>query len=138
VRDSSAYEIDNVPYYVNNVSKGDLVSVASIDGEIFAAAVVARGGHSTLRVFVDEPRRQKAIAKALTKLGASCSITDGLSLFAVDIAPEIDFLKIDSYLEGCADGEHIAYEDACLQHQGIDTLRSHECVLRTSIPVRLN
>ncbi|MDU3936489.1 DUF4265 domain-containing protein [Serratia liquefaciens] len=137
-RGADSYTIDNVPYYAYGVSKGDSVAVDKIDGEFFASAVVERGGHSTLRVFVDTNESRAAITQVLESFGASCSTTKGLSLFAVDIPPDADFQAIDLYLAASADDEHVAYEDACLQHDAIDQTRIQECLFLASVPQRLN
>lgn len=136
--DENSCVIDNVPYYICGVSKGDTVATDEIDGELVASGVVARGGHSTLRVFAEEAQARRAIIESLKQLGARCSVTEGLSLFAVDIAADVDFQQIDTFLAAQCDGEHVAYEDACLQHAGIDRARMEECASLATIPLRLN
>jgi hypothetical protein len=44
---TNAYSIDNVPYYICGVSKGDAVAAATVDGEIFASAVIARSSSTS-------------------------------------------------------------------------------------------
>jgi hypothetical protein len=136
--DENSCVIDNVPYYICGVSKGDTVATDEIGGELVASGVVARGGHSTLRVFAEEAQARRAIIESLKQLGARCSVTEGLSLFAVDIAADVDFQQIDTFLSAQCDGEHVAYEDACLQHAGIDRARMEECASLATIPLRLN
>lgn len=134
----NSYVIDNVPYYICGVSKGDAVATEEVDGELMATGVVARGGHSTLRVFAEEDQAKRSIVQSLKQLGAQCSVTEGLSLFAVHIAADVDFQRIDTFLASQCDGEHIAYEDACLQHAGIDKTRMDECASLATVPLRLN
>ncbi|MGT0192272.1 DUF4265 domain-containing protein [Burkholderia pyrrocinia] len=136
--DESSCVVDNVPYYVYGVSKGDAVAIENVDGELFVSSVISRGGHSILRVFAEDPGTKASLISELKLLGAQCSATRGLSLFAVDIPPEIDFTKIDAFLASRCDGEHLAYEDACLQHGGIDGDRVRECESLASVPLRLH
>jgi len=136
--DESSCVVDNVSYYVYGVSKGDTVAIENVDSELFVSSVIARGGHSTLRVFAEDPDTKASLIFELKLLGAQCSVTRGLSLFAVDIPPEIDFAKIDTFLASRCDGEHLAYEDACLQHGGIDGDRVRECEMLASVPLRLH
>lgn len=133
-----SYIVDNIPYYIFGVSKGDCVVVEEVEGESIATAIVSRGGHSTLRVVVQSHDDRVEILKALADFGANCSTTSGLSMFAVDIPAHVDFLKIDTYLAAQSDGENIAYEDACLQHAGIENGRIAECRSLDTIPSRLN
>ncbi|NTZ07189.1 DUF4265 domain-containing protein [Burkholderia metallica] len=130
--------VDNVPYSVYGVSKGDTVAVEDVDGELVATSVVARGGHSTLRVFAEDPDIKASIISDLKSLGVQCSVTRRLSLFAVDIPPVADFGKIDALLASKSDGEYVAYEDACLQHGGVSADRALECESLASVPLRLH
>ncbi|WP_460928806.1 DUF4265 domain-containing protein [Pseudomonas sp. MC6] len=129
--------LDNTPYYVYGVSKGDSVQVKSSGDEMIAVRVAKQGGHSTVRVFAfasDTEERSKIIAH-LHQLGASCSVSQEMSLFAVDIPSDCDFFAIDRYLSDIADGENIAYEDACLQHSHIKSSRLGECLSLASLPL---
>ncbi|WP_238785272.1 DUF4265 domain-containing protein [Pseudomonas sp. R84] len=129
--------LDNTPYYVYGVSKGDSVQVKSSGNEMIAVRVAKQGGHSTVRVFAfasDTEERSKIIAH-LHQLGASCSVSQEMSLFAVDIPSDCDFFAIDRYLSDIADGENIAYEDACLQHSHIKSSRLGECLSLASLPL---
>jgi len=121
------YQVDNIPYYVYGVSKGDVVKVENISGEHVVSGVIMRGGHSTLRVYVEEQRRKSEVVQAIAERGGVCSVSSEFSLFPVDIPPEVDFRAIDEYLSSIADDELISYEDACLQHLGIDSSRVLEC-----------
>lgn len=129
--------LDNTPYYVYGVSKGDSVQVKSSGDEMIAVRVAKQGGHSTVRVFAfasDTEETSKIIAH-LHQLGASCSVSQEMSLFAVDIPSDCDFFAIDRYLSDIADGENIAYEDACLQHSHIKSSRLGECLSLASLPL---
>nr|BFD42622.1 hypothetical protein FFPRI1PSEUD_41210 [Pseudomonas sp. FFPRI_1] len=127
------YIIDNTPNYLYGLSKGDLVKVRVENQELIGATIIKQGGHSTLRVFAGTPQAKTAIAGKLRQLGASCILTQGLSLFSVNIPPDCSFEAIDTYLAALADGDNIAYEDACLQHEGIDFERQSECASLASL-----
>ncbi|UVM48171.1 DUF4265 domain-containing protein [Pseudomonas sp. B21-015] len=131
---NDTYEIDNTPYYVYGVSKGDRVQVQSDGNERIAIRVVKQGGHSTIRVFASDIEEKSKLIAKLQQFGAFCSSSQELSLFAVDIPEGCDFLAIDGYLSSIADGENIAYEDACLQHSNIAPTRLSECLSLASIP----
>ena len=122
-KEPDVYEIDNSPYYIYGVSKGDCILTAEKNGAKVALKIVRQGGHSTLRVFAENDVIKKNIIKKLEALGCICSTTKSISLFSVDIPAKCDFLEIDSYLSSISDGEKIAYEDACLQHKKIDPPR---------------
>ncbi|WP_248765620.1 DUF4265 domain-containing protein [Pseudomonas protegens] len=122
-RGAGVYELDNTPCYLYGVSKGDWVLTRADAHELIATGVVRQSGHSTLRVFAE----RSEIVRHLRSLGARCTVTRGLSLFTVDIAPEVSFCAIDQYLAFISDDQHVAYEDACLQHEAIEPARLSEC-----------
>jgi hypothetical protein len=136
--DVDSYVVDNVPYYIYGVSKGDTIFGEMIDGEVVASSIMKRGGHSTLRVFADAHTNRDSLVNAIEKMGAKCSRTEGLSLFSIDIPPDVDLFPIDNLLSGRSDGENFAYEDACLQHGGLPKSRIVECGSLATIPLKFN
>lgn len=132
-RGAGAYELDNTPCYLYGVSKGDWVLTRADAHELIATGVVRQSGHSTLRVFAERESERSSIVQHLRSLGARCMLTPGLSLFTVDIASEVSFCAIDYYLSAITDDQHIAYEDACLQHGDIDPARMSECLSLASL-----
>ena len=133
LREPNSYEIDNAPYYAYGISKGDYVSTINKNRKLVASKVIQQGGHSTLRVFAENSFDKKNIIKNIEKIGAACASTENISLFSVDIPNNCDFFAIDKYLSSISDGENIAYEDACLQHDNIDQARYIECLSLASI-----
>lgn len=85
--------LDNTPYYVYGVSKGDSVQVKSSGDEMIAVRVAKQGGHSTVRVFASDTEERSKIIAHLHQLGASCSVSQEMSLFAVDIPSDCDFSR---------------------------------------------
>lgn len=137
VHDNS-YRIANTPYYIYGVSEGDLVAIENRNEELHALHVCERGGNSTLRVFAENPSVKQQIIERINDLGGECSFLQKLSLFAVNIPKDANFLKIDDYLRSISDGERIAYEDTCLQHKGVNRTRESECLELATIPLRMN
>ncbi|CAK13498.1 DUF4265 domain-containing protein [Pseudomonas entomophila] len=124
----SEYRLDNTPWYVYGASKGDVVTAVARDGELIAKCVVRQGGHSTLRVYAEGDARKAKVVREITRRGGVCSVSSKCSLFAVDIPPDVAFAAIDDYLSGAVEDGEVEYEDACLQHPGIDRERVLECL----------
>lgn len=129
----NVYILDNTPYYTYGVSKGDSVLVRQDDGELVVTHVIKQGGHSTIRVYANDPEKKSEIIEHLEKLGASC-VSNKFSIFSVDIPVPCVFLRVDEYLSAISNGENIAYEDACLQHPGISSFRLEECLSLATVP----
>lgn len=128
------YRVDNVPLYAVGVSKFDIVEATPAGEELIATRVVARGGHSTLNVFVEDGTERRRVVERLKLLGAAVMMPSTGSLFSVDIPPEAGFDPIDTYLESISDGNHIAYGDLCLQHPTCDRLRVQELSASATVP----
>lgn len=63
-------EIHGVPWFVTNVSRGDIVSVAHDGIGYVGRTVVSRGGHSTLHVMATSTAELAPIIEKLRALGA--------------------------------------------------------------------
>ncbi len=127
------YKIDNIPMYVCDISKGDFLSAEYASGEWSPVSVKRRGGHTTLRIFIENQHNRNEVIENLKAMGASVNLNLNMSLFAIDIPPNSSFLKIDEYLENICNNETIAYEDACLQHKGISEERINECKTHATV-----
>ena len=96
------YKIDNIPFYVRGISRGDVVSVSERDGALFYKETIRQSGHGTVRVIIKRKDNSRAVVeeelrKALVEKG--CEV-EGISegFFAVDIPPTVSEPKIISYL----------------------------------------
>jgi hypothetical protein len=83
------YRIDNIPFFVDAISCGDIVSVVKGNDGLFRfEAVVARGGNSTHRLWLADEFAEKSgqILSDLRSLGCGAEVTLG-RLIAVDVSP---------------------------------------------------
>ncbi|MBI6563547.1 DUF4265 domain-containing protein [Pseudomonas synxantha] len=131
---TNTFVIDNTPYYIYGLSKGDTVLATMKNNELFGSKIVSKGGHSTLRAFVEQSDIRQNIRDEIIKLGADCNSVTGGSLLAIDIPPVADFDRIDKFLSSVSNNDTIAYEDACLQHNTGDAKREKECSEISSVP----
>jgi hypothetical protein len=96
------YRLDNIPFFIYDVSIDDIVSAEEVDGILTFRQVLSSGGHSTYRVFY----RDRAIASpaalderlaAVRTLGAS---TEGAKrVTAIDVPPDADLDAIYRLLD---------------------------------------
>jgi hypothetical protein len=100
------FRIESIPYFLKNVSRGDIVSTtittnSELEGvEVFAFdSVVDRGGHNTYRLLLrrkhaDDPEFTE---NELLEKGLAVETEDG-NFFAIDVPPTVDQPEIDSFL----------------------------------------
>jgi hypothetical protein len=96
--EGEAFRLLSVPFYLKNVSRGDLV--AATTGQFLEFnRVLERGGHNTYRLLLkqalpDDPGRT---VDELVKMGLAVEEEKGI-LLAVDVPQSVNQTEIDSYL----------------------------------------
>jgi uncharacterized protein DUF4265 len=97
------FEVESVPFYLKNVSRGDIVKAKIVDGaggQIFQfGRVVKRGAHNTYRLLIREKQAgdPDLTVKELTSKGLAVEEQHG-NFLAVDVPPSVAQSEIDDYL----------------------------------------
>lgn len=108
------YEIDNIPFFVRGVSRGDRVSVEKRGEENHFEKLVKAGGHSTMRVIVYDKAHVDDLCKKLESMGCLWEQSHIPTLIAIDLPPNVDVSTVTEYLQHGEDREQWSYEEACL------------------------
>ena len=103
------YRIDNIPFYVYDISLGDVVAGTADGDRIAFERVLKRGGHSTYRVLVKDEMGFESSPfregwRELEKHGCSYEVARRRWI-AIDIPPSADVFAVYRILE---DGENRA------------------------------
>jgi hypothetical protein len=96
---SQGFLLETVPFYLKNVSRGDLVAAEEGDFLRFSH-VVERGGHNTYRLLMDGASEEE-VEKAISELearGLTVEKNEAGILLAVDVSPSVEQSAIDAYL----------------------------------------
>jgi hypothetical protein len=91
------FRIVSIPFYLKNVSRGDLVSAT--EGEFLQFShVVTRGGHNTYRLLLKQtlPDGPSRTVGELTKMELGVEEEHGF-FFAVDVPPSVDQTATDAF-----------------------------------------
>ncbi len=112
-------EIRGVPWFVTNLSRGDIVKVRHDGIGYVGGTVVSRGGHSTVHVMATSMEEIAPIVDRLQALGTTCSSGLTPPMLTVDV-PES--CSLETVLDVLADAESMtcAHSVACRQHRGAD------------------
>jgi hypothetical protein len=94
------YQIDNVPFYVRDLSLGDQVSVIREGGDIVFEGIVAQSSHSSVRVMVRNPADLLAVKNALASLGCEGEVNKQLNMIALDVPDTADISAVFDLLDG--------------------------------------
>ncbi len=109
-------EIVGVPWFVTNLSRGDIVRVHHDGIGYVGGVIVSRGGHSTLHVMAASDDELAPVVRDLTGLGAD--VRSGLEppMLAVDV-PESVSLNVAVRILTAAESMTCAFTVACNQHR---------------------
>ena len=109
-------EVQGVPWFVNNISRGDIVRVRHDGIGYVGGPVISGGGHSTIHVMATTEAELAPIVEGLTALGATA--LSGLTppMLAVDVAECIPLAEILDLLAN-AESLTCAFNIASCQHR---------------------
>ena len=109
-------EITGVPWFANNISRGDIVRVGHDGIGYVGGVVVSRGGHSTVHVLATTEAELTPIVRDLNALGAVTSAGLTPPMLTVDV-PESCSLEAVLDVLAAAESLTCAHNVACRQHQ---------------------
>jgi hypothetical protein len=108
-------EVRGVPWFVTNLSRGDIVKVRYDGIGYVGGAIISRGGHSTVQVMAASEDELAPIAAQLDCLGATTATGLVPPMLTVDI-PENCSLAAVLDVVSAAESMTCAYTVACQQH----------------------
>jgi len=110
------FELDSIPFFVREVSLGDVVE-ASGNGEVRRfRRVIEPSGHSTLHVIVFDATKMDGVRKALRELGCESELSHVAELVAVDVPPDISVDEVTRYLDEKEADNELEYQTGALRH----------------------
>jgi Domain of unknown function (DUF4265) len=109
-------EVRGVPWFVTDVSRGDIVQVRHDGIGYVGGAIVCRGGHSTVHVLATTEDELAPIVTSLEALGATTASGLMPPMLTVDV-PENRSLAAVLEVLGAAESMTCGYTVACEQHR---------------------
>jgi hypothetical protein len=114
------FMLESIPFYLKNVSRGDVVSAKTVKGEsgdfFQFDEVVTPNGHNTYRLLLRKkhPDDPGFTVNELVKRGLAVEEQQG-DFLAVDAPPSVDQQLIDQYLVGESEAGRWEMQDGCLR-----------------------
>ncbi len=109
-------EIRGVPWFVTNVSRGDIVKIRHDGIGYVGGSVLSRGGHSTIHVMATSEAELAPIVQRLRALGAATASGLTPPMLTVDV-PETCSLEAVLDVLAAAESMTCAHSVACRQHR---------------------
>lgn len=109
-------EIKGVPWFVTNISRGDIVRVGHDGIGYVGGTVVGRGGHSTVHVMATSEAELAPIVERLHLIGASTAAGLTPPMLTVDVSENCSLDEVLDVLTA-AESMTCAFTLACRQHR---------------------
>ena len=109
-------EIVGVPWFVTNISRGDVISVDHDGIGYVARTVMVRGGHSTLHVMATTDAELAPIIEQLRALGANTATGLEPPMLTVDVPETVSLDEVIDVLSA-AESMTCAFTVASAQHR---------------------
>jgi hypothetical protein len=113
---SAYYKLDNILFYANNYSWGDLVEVENRSGELYVTRLIKESGHTTVRLIFYRTEIVEPTRIQLKEMGCESEVSNIPSLISVDIPPKVDYKSVKQFLDNGEEKEIWSYQEACLAH----------------------
>jgi hypothetical protein len=111
------YVIDNIPFFAQGVSMGDVVAVVPGDsGQLEFDRVVESSGHSTIRVVVYDPSNVSSLREGMRILGCESELSHIPTLVAFDLPPQVEYRAVRVFLDDGFSRSQWDYEVSNLVH----------------------
>lgn len=112
------FEIDNIPFFVRDISVGDVVAAQQGEEEAVFSALVRESGSSTLRVIVFDPTHVENVRRRLQEFGCSTELNVS-KMLGVDVPAQVDLQAVRAWLMEKQSSGTLEFEDACIRHDDL-------------------
>ena len=116
--DDNQYEVDNIPFIVNRVALGDIITVEFDDEEkqYYFDSFVKTSGNSTIRLHLENESLTDEVCNILSQFGCISEVLMSRKIVAANVPKEISYKSIKNFLEAGEKEGKWEYEEPCLMH----------------------
>lgn len=111
------YIVDNIPFFVRNISLGDEVSAQKSGRGLHFLGLVHESRNSTVRVLLKKIERIANIRENLDRFGCGTELMDELGLLAVSMSPDSKIADSLSYLDEEATKGNVGIEESAVRYK---------------------
>jgi hypothetical protein len=111
------YTVDNVPFFVRDISLGDEIAAEKVGTLLHFSRLVHESQNSTLRVLLKRKEMSDAVRKRLEGFGCGTELMDRLSLVAVTMPPDARISEALSFLDDEQKEGNLGIEESAVRYQ---------------------
>lgn len=108
------YQIDNIPFYTENLALGDLVKGKKIADQIYYDGLVKTSGHSTVQMIFFDKSLLMETKSMFKEIGCTSEVFNDKTQLAIDIPKIVSYETIWEILEDGLKKGKWDYKEACL------------------------
>jgi hypothetical protein len=109
--------VDNIPFFVRDVSLEDEIMAERRDGTLTFVSVVKPSRNSTIHIFVKQAEIKQQIKEKLESMSCGVEVMERLPLFAVSMPATAPTEEIFQYLDQCDEDGLIGFEESSVRYQ---------------------
>lgn len=114
IKKGDFYEMDNIPFFINNIAYGDLVSVEIDDNELYFDSLIKESGNSTIQLVIFTDLNQNEIGLKFEKMNCSWEGSHLPNYISINIPKNENYVNIKSFLDEGLDKGLWDYKEACI------------------------
>lgn len=117
IKNDNLYIIDSIPFFIYNVSLGDLVSIKERDGELWFNKIEQQSKNSTIRVYCPSEISWKSLKSVIESRFCKWEMSHIYNLVAINIDTEENFKLIISTMDEIKlNDTEFDYEEAAIRY----------------------
>jgi hypothetical protein len=113
---SGTYRIDNLPFYVYEISLGDEVSAYMKEKELIFNCLLKKSSNSTIRIFSKNENLLIELKNKLENLGCTWEFSNTKSLSSINIPNTVEIKAVENIIKEFSNvDDTLDYETSCVR-----------------------
>jgi hypothetical protein len=108
------YKIDNVPFFINNIANGDIVSIEKDGDELYFEDLIKTSGNSTIQLVILGDLSKKEVGLQFEKLNCNWEGSHLPKYLSIDIPRNVEYKEVENLLKDGSFKNIWDYKEACL------------------------
>lgn len=108
------YEINNIPFFINNIALKDIVSVEIDEDDLYFENLIKESGNSTIQLVSFTESSQEEIGSKFEKINCSWEGSHLPNYISINIPRETNYLRVRQLLDEGVDQGIWDYKEACI------------------------
>ncbi len=118
IKIGESYKIDSIPFFISNISLGDVIKAVEEDEEYHFDVLIEESGRSVAQVKILNQTKKNDLIKQIEKLGCTWEELKSANIIAVDIPNKKILKKLTILLDDFEKENLIDYRLACISKKG--------------------